>query len=210
MMPAVRVSPPPGLNVHELDAVVVGAGGAGLYAALELKKDLGPKARVGVITKLYPSRSHTGAAQGGVCAALGNLEEDHWEWHMFDTVKGGDYLVDQDAAQVMCHDAIDTIYMLEHMGLPFNRTPEGKIDQRPRLDRRPDRHRLPARRAAGGHGVLSIPPDRPLRHRHPALGGGARRGRHPAQQPGRALHGALRPALEGPGAARHGLALHLP
>ena len=130
MLPALRVSPPPGLNVHHLDAVVVGAGGAGLYAALELKKDLGPKARVGVISKLYPSRSHTGAAQGGVCAALSNTEEDHWEWHWFDTVKGGDYLVDQDAAEVMCHDAVETIINLEHLGMPFNRTPEGLIDQR--------------------------------------------------------------------------------
>jgi succinate dehydrogenase / fumarate reductase flavoprotein subunit len=118
------------MRVHELDAVVVGAGGAGLYAALELKRDLGPEAKVGVISKLYPTRSHTGAAQGGVCAALGNTEEDHWEWHWFDTVKGGDYLVDQDAAEVMCHDAIDTIINLEHLGLPFNRTPEGLIDQR--------------------------------------------------------------------------------
>jgi succinate dehydrogenase / fumarate reductase flavoprotein subunit len=117
-------------RVHELDAVVVGAGGAGLYAALELKKDLGPEARIGVISKLYPSRSHTGAAQGGVCAALGNTEEDHWEWHWFDTVKGGDYLVDQDAAEVMCRDAIDTIINLEHLGLPFDRTEDGLIDQR--------------------------------------------------------------------------------
>jgi succinate dehydrogenase / fumarate reductase flavoprotein subunit len=110
--------------------VVVGAGGAGLYAALELKRNLGPEARIGVISKLYPSRSHTGAAQGGVCAALGNTEEDSWEWHWFDTVKGGDYLVDQDAAEVMCHDAVDTVINLEHLGLPFNRTPEGLIDQR--------------------------------------------------------------------------------
>jgi succinate dehydrogenase / fumarate reductase flavoprotein subunit len=123
-------SPPVPVRVHELDAVVVGAGGAGLYAALELKSDLGPQARIGVISKLYPSRSHTGAAQGGVCAALGNTEEDHWEWHWFDTVKGGDYLVDQDAAEVMCHDAIDTIINLEHLGLPFDRTPEGLINQR--------------------------------------------------------------------------------
>ncbi len=120
----------PHLRTHDLDAVVVGAGGAGLYAALELKKDLGAEARIAVISKLYPSRSHTGAAQGGVCAALGNTEEDHWEWHWFDTVKGGDYLVDQDAAEVMCHDAVETIINLEHMGLPFNRTPEGLIDQR--------------------------------------------------------------------------------
>jgi succinate dehydrogenase / fumarate reductase flavoprotein subunit len=109
------------------DALIVGAGGAGLWAALEL-------ARAGVdaavLTKLYPTRSHTGAAQGGVCAALGNLEEDHWEWHMFDTVKGGDYLVDQDAAEVLAREAVETVIELEHMGLPFNRTPEGKIDQR--------------------------------------------------------------------------------
>jgi len=117
-------------RVHHMDAVVVGAGGAGLYAALELKRDLGPEARIGVISKLYPSRSHTGAAQGGVCAALGNTEEDHWEWHWFDTVKGGDYLVDQDAAEVMCRDAIETIINLEHLGLPFSRTPDGLIDQR--------------------------------------------------------------------------------
>jgi succinate dehydrogenase / fumarate reductase flavoprotein subunit len=117
-------------RTHDLDAVVVGAGGAGLYAALELKRDLGPEARIGVISKLYPSRSHTGAAQGGVCAALGNTEEDNWEWHWFDTVKGGDYLVDQDAAEVMCHDAVETVIKLEHLGLPFNRTPEGLIDQR--------------------------------------------------------------------------------
>jgi succinate dehydrogenase flavoprotein subunit len=118
------------MRIHELDAVVVGAGGAGLYAALELKRELGPEARIGVISKLYPSRSHTGAAQGGVCAALGNTEEDHWEWHWFDTVKGGDYLVDQDAAEVMCHDAVETIINLEHLGLPFNRTDAGLIDQR--------------------------------------------------------------------------------
>jgi succinate dehydrogenase / fumarate reductase flavoprotein subunit len=126
--PEARLVPPH--RVHEMDAVVVGAGGAGLYAALELKQELGPEARIGVISKLYPSRSHTGAAQGGVCAALGNTEEDHWEWHWFDTVKGGDYLVDQDAAEVMCHDAVDTIINLEHLGLPFDRTEEGLINQR--------------------------------------------------------------------------------
>ena len=132
MVPATasRLARTPGVRVHDLDGLVVGAGGAGLYAALELKKDLGPEARIGVISKLYPSRSHTGAAQGGVCAALGNMEEDHWEWHGFDTVKGGDYLVDQDAARVMCHDAVETVINLEHLGLPFNRTPEGLIDQR--------------------------------------------------------------------------------
>jgi len=111
---------------HRFDAVIVGAGGAGLMAAIQLAG----KANVAVVSKLYPPRSHTGAAQGGISAALGNTEEDHWEWHMFDTVKGGDYLVDQDAAEVLTREAIDAVYELEHMGLPFNRTPEGKIDQR--------------------------------------------------------------------------------
>ncbi|HVA85139.1 MAG TPA: succinate dehydrogenase flavoprotein subunit [Candidatus Saccharimonadales bacterium] len=109
------------------EAVIVGAGGAGLWAALELAQ---AGVSTAVLTKLYPTRSHTGAAQGGVCAALGNLEEDHWEWHMFDTVKGGDYLVDQDAAEILAREAIETVIELEHMGLPFNRTPDGKIDQR--------------------------------------------------------------------------------
>ncbi len=117
----------PSIATHEDQAVIVGAGGAGLWAALELARS-GVKAAV--LTKLYPTRSHTGAAQGGICAALGNLEEDHWEWHMFDTVKGGDYLVDQDAAEILAREAIDTVVELEHMGLPFNRTADGRIDQR--------------------------------------------------------------------------------
>ncbi len=113
--------------IRSHDALVIGAGGAGLWAALELAKAGVDSA---VVTKLYPTRSHTGAAQGGVCAALGNQEEDHWEWHMFDTIKGGDYLVDQDAAEVLAREAIETVIELEHMGLPFNRTPDGRIDQR--------------------------------------------------------------------------------
>src|SRR5437763_11096929 len=113
-------------NFHRHDALIVGAGGAGLMAALQSSK-LG---NVAVLTKLYPTRSHTGAAQGGICAALGNLEEDHPEWHMYDTVKGGDYLVDQDAAEILAREAIETVIELEHMGLPFNRTVDGKIDQR--------------------------------------------------------------------------------
>ena len=111
---------------HKFDAVIVGAGGAGLMAALEMAG----KADVAVLSKVYPTRSHTGTAQGGVCAALGNLEEDHWEWHSFDTVKGGDYLCDQDAVDILCQGAIDNIYHLEHLGLPFNRTPDGRIAQR--------------------------------------------------------------------------------
>ena len=115
------------IPTHEYEAIIVGAGGAGLFAALELAR-AGVKAAV--LTKLYPTRSHTGAAQGGICAALGNQEEDHWEWHMFDTVKGGDYLTDQDAAEILAREAIDRVIELEHMGLPFNRTPDGRIDQR--------------------------------------------------------------------------------
>ncbi|CAN5541344.1 succinate dehydrogenase flavoprotein subunit [soil metagenome] len=113
--------------VHEFPALIVGAGGAGLWAALELARQ---GVKTAVLTKLYPTRSHTGAAQGGICAALGNHEEDHWEWHMYDTVKGGDYLADQDAAEILAREAIETVIQLEHMGLPFNRTPDGKIDQR--------------------------------------------------------------------------------
>ncbi|MDQ2582398.1 succinate dehydrogenase flavoprotein subunit [Saccharothrix yanglingensis] len=114
------------MQFHKYDVVIIGAGGAGMRAAIEA----GQRARTAVLTKLYPTRSHTGAAQGGMCAALANVEEDNWEWHTFDTIKGGDYLVDQDAAEIMAKEAIDAVLDLEKMGLPFNRTPEGKIDQR--------------------------------------------------------------------------------
>jgi succinate dehydrogenase / fumarate reductase flavoprotein subunit len=113
-------------TVHTYDAVIVGAGGAGLRAAIEASD----RVRTAVVSKLYPTRSHTGTAQGGMCAALGNVEEDYPEWHAFDTVKGGDYLVDQPAALVMCEEAVDAVYQLEHWGLPFNRTTDGRIDQR--------------------------------------------------------------------------------
>jgi succinate dehydrogenase / fumarate reductase flavoprotein subunit len=115
-----------GVHYHQHDIVIVGAGGAGMRAAIEA----GPHASTAVISKLYPTRSHTGAAQGGMAAALANVEEDNWEWHTYDTVKGGDYLVDQDAAEILAKEAIDAVIDLENMGLPFNRTPEGKIDQR--------------------------------------------------------------------------------
>ncbi len=111
---------------HTFDAVIVGGGGAGLRAAIEASD----RVRTAVISKLYPTRSHTGAAQGGMCAALANVEEDSPEWHAFDTVKGGDYLVDQPAALLMCEEAIDSVYELEHWGMPFNRIPDGRIDQR--------------------------------------------------------------------------------
>lgn len=113
-------------TTHTYDVVIVGAGGAGLRAALEASGSV----RTAVVSKLYPTRSHTGTAQGGVCAALGNVEEDSWEWHAFDTVKGSDYLADQPAVEIMCREAVDAIIELEHWGFPFNRTPEGKIDQR--------------------------------------------------------------------------------
>ncbi len=109
----------------KFDVIIVGAGGAGLMAAMQL-----PHASIAVLTKVYPTRSHTGAAQGGIAAALGNLEEDHWKWHMYDTIKGGDYLVDQPAAQILARDAIEAVYELEHLGLPFDRTPDGRINQR--------------------------------------------------------------------------------
>ncbi len=113
--------------VFEHDVVIVGAGGAGLSAALYAKEG---GADVAVLSKLHPVRSHTGAAQGGIAAALGNLEEDHWIWHAYDTVKGSDYLGDQDAIELMCQDAIRAVIELEHYGVPFSRTPEGKIAQR--------------------------------------------------------------------------------
>ncbi len=112
--------------IHTFDTIIVGSGGAGLYAALEASK----KSKTAVLSKLYPVRSHTGAAQGGISAALGNVEEDRPEWHAFDTVKGGDYLVDQQAAQILAEEAIQAVYDLENRGLPFNRTAEGRIDQR--------------------------------------------------------------------------------
>jgi succinate dehydrogenase / fumarate reductase flavoprotein subunit len=115
------------MKTHQFDVLVVGAGGAGLMAALYASRS----ANTAVISKLYPTRSHTGAAQGGVGAALGNLEEDHPEWHTYDTVKGSDYLGDQTAIEFMCNEAVPAVFELEHMGLPFSRTPEGKIAQRP-------------------------------------------------------------------------------
>src|SRR5512140_3869823 len=115
------------MNIHQFDVIVVGAGGAGLMAGLYASRT----AKTAVISKLYPTRSHTGAAQGGISAALGNLEEDRVEWHTYDSVKGSDYLGDQDAIEFMCQEAPQAVLELEHMGLPFDRTPEGKISQRP-------------------------------------------------------------------------------
>ena len=144
-----------GIHYHQYDVVIVGAGGAGMRAAIEA----GPKAKTAVITKLYPTRSHTGAAQGGMAAALANVENDNWEWHTFDTVKGGDYLVDQDAAEILAKEAIDAVIDLENMGLPFNRTPDGKIDQRRFGGHTRDHGKAPVRRSCyaadrTGHMIL--------------------------------------------------------
>ena len=144
-----------GVHYHQFDIVIVGAGGAGMRAAIEA----GPKAKTAVISKLYPTRSHTGAAQGGMAAALANVEEDSWEWHTFDTVKGGDYLVDQDAAEILAKEAIDAVIDLENMGLPFNRTPDGKIDQRRFGGHTAEHGKTPVRRACyaadrTGHMIL--------------------------------------------------------
>ena len=144
-----------GVHYHQFDIVIVGAGGAGMRAAIEA----GPNANVAVVSKLYPTRSHTGAAQGGMAAALANVEEDNWEWHTYDTVKGGDYLVDQDSAEILAKEAIDAVLDLENMGLPFNRTPEGKIDQRRFGGHTREHGKAPVRRACyaadrTGHMIL--------------------------------------------------------
>jgi len=140
---------------HQYDVVIVGAGGAGMRAAIEA----GPHAKTAVISKLFPTRSHTGAAQGGMAAALANVEEDNWEWHTFDTVKGGDYLVDQDAAEILAKESVQAVIDLENMGLPFNRTPDGKIDQRRFGGHTRDHGKAPVRRSCyaadrTGHMIL--------------------------------------------------------
>ena len=140
---------------HTYDVVIVGAGGAGMRAAIEAAG----KVKTAVITKLYPTRSHTGAAQGGMCAALGNLEDDKWEWHAFDTVKGSDYLGDQDAIDIMCKEAVDAVIELEHMGLPFSRNEDGTIAQRPFGGHTRNHGEAPVRRACyaadrTGHMIL--------------------------------------------------------
>ena len=125
------------------DIVIVGAGLAGLRAALEAAGN----ADVALVSKVYPTRSHSGAAQGGIAAALGNEEPDSWEWHMYDTVKGGDYLTDQDIAEILAKDAPRAIYELEHLGVPFNRTPDGRIAQRAFGGHTRDFGRAPVKRA---------------------------------------------------------------
>ncbi|MBK8029598.1 MAG: succinate dehydrogenase flavoprotein subunit [Chloroflexi bacterium] len=144
------------MKTHQYEALIVGAGGAGLMAALYATKG---GAKVAVISKLYPTRSHTGTAQGGIGAALGNLEEDSPLWHAYDTVKGGDYLADQNAVKVLTEEAIDAVIELEHMGLPFDRTDDGKISQRRFGGHTSNFGKAPVRRAAHaadrtGHMIL--------------------------------------------------------
>jgi len=142
-------------KIHQFDVVVVGGGGAGLMAGLYASKT----AKTAVISKMYPTRSHTGAAQGGIAAALGNSEGDNPAWHMYDTVKGSDYLGDQDAIEFMTSEAPQAVIELENMGLPFDRTPEGRISQRPFGGHTNNETGKPVRRAAHaadrtGHMIL--------------------------------------------------------
>lgn len=129
--------------VFKHDVIIVGAGLAGLRAAMEIA----PQVDTALLSKVYPTRSHSGAAQGGIAAALGNEEEDSWQWHMYDTVKGGDYLTDQDVAQILATDAPRAVYELEHLGVPFNRTRSGKIAQRPFGGHTRDFGQAPVKRA---------------------------------------------------------------
>jgi succinate dehydrogenase / fumarate reductase flavoprotein subunit len=152
---AEKVTTEDNITYHSFDVLIVGAGGAGMRAAIEAGTDL----KVGVVSKLFPTRSHTGAAQGGMAAALANVEEDSWEWHTFDTVKGGDYLVDQDAAEILAKESVQAVIDLENMGLPFNRTPDGKIDQRRFGGHTRDHGKAPVRRSCyaadrTGHMIL--------------------------------------------------------
>jgi succinate dehydrogenase / fumarate reductase flavoprotein subunit len=147
------------------DIVIIGAGLAGLRAAVECAD----RVNVAVVTKVLPTRSHSGTAQGGITAAIGNEEEDHWEWHLFDTVKGSDYLADQDVVEIMVKDAPRAIYELEHMGVPFSRTPEGKIAQRNFGGHTRDHGKRPVKRACHaadhtGRVVLDTLYDQCLRH----------------------------------------------
>ena len=151
---------------HTYDVVVVGAGGAGLRATLGLGA---AGLKTACITKVFPTRSHTVAAQGGIGAALGNMGEDDWRWHMYDTVKGSDWLGDQDAIEYMCREAIPAVYELEHFGVPFSRTEDGRIYQRPFGGHMKDYGRAPAMRACAaadrtGHAILHTLYQQSLKH----------------------------------------------
>jgi succinate dehydrogenase / fumarate reductase flavoprotein subunit len=151
---------------HTYDVVVVGAGGAGLRATLGMGA---AGLKTACVTKVFPTRSHTVAAQGGIGAALGNMGEDDWRWHMYDTVKGSDWLGDQDAIEYMCREAIPAVYELEHFGVPFSRTEDGKIYQRPFGGHMKDYGKAPALRACAaadrtGHAILHTLYQQSLKH----------------------------------------------
>ncbi|MCB8879403.1 succinate dehydrogenase flavoprotein subunit [Acidisoma cellulosilytica] len=151
---------------HTYDVVVVGAGGAGLRATLGMGA---AGLKTACVTKVFPTRSHTVAAQGGIGAALGNMGEDDWRWHMYDTVKGSDWLGDQDAIEYMCRNAIPAIHELEHFGVPFSRTEDGRIYQRPFGGHMQDYGKWPAMRACAaadrtGHAILHTLYQQSLKH----------------------------------------------
>ena len=151
---------------HTYDVVVVGAGGSGLRATLGMGAT---GLKTACITKVFPTRSHTVAAQGGIGAALGNMGEDDWRWHMYDTVKGSDWLGDQDAIEYMCREAIPAVYELEHYGVPFSRTEDGKIYQRPFGGHMKEYGKSPAMRACAaadrtGHAILHTLYQQSLKH----------------------------------------------
>ena len=151
---------------HTYDVVVVGAGGAGLRATLGMGA---AGFKTACITKVFPTRSHTVAAQGGIGAALGNMGEDDWRWHMYDTVKGSDWLGDQDSIEYMCREAVPAIYELEHFGVPFSRTEDGRIYQRPFGGHMQEYGKTPANRACAaadrtGHAILHTLYQQSLKH----------------------------------------------
>src|SRR3954454_21458830 len=151
---------------HSFDVVVVGAGGAGLRATLGMTV---AGLKTACITKVFPTRSHTVAAQGGISAALGNMGEDDWRFHMYDTVKGADWLGDQDAIEYLVRNAPDAVYELEHWGVPFSRTEEGKIYQRPFGGMTTDFGKGTAQGACAaadrtGHAILHTPLDQAVRN----------------------------------------------
>ncbi|MCH7937377.1 MAG: succinate dehydrogenase flavoprotein subunit [Proteobacteria bacterium] len=154
------------ITEHKYDVIVVGAGGAGLRATLGLAA---AGLKTASVTKVFPTRSHTVAAQGGISASLGNMAEDNWRWHMYDTVKGSDWLGDQDAIEYMCREAVPAVYELEHYGVPFSRTPEGKIYQRPFGGHMRNYGEAPVQRACAaadrtGHAMLHVLYQQSLKH----------------------------------------------
>ena len=152
---------------HKYDVIVVGAGGAGLRATMGMAT---AGLKTACVTKVFPTRSHTVAAQGGISAALGNMAEDNWRWHMYDTVKGSDWLGDQDAIEFMCREAVPSIVELEHMGVPFSRTDNGKIYQRPFGGHMRNFGEAPVQRACAaadrtGHAILHTLYQQCLKHK---------------------------------------------